>query len=431
MGHAVPKILAVLCHLTILTIAYFHAHSASGFLLTGLGSALLLDRYFLRLLSWPAMRWKRDLPLHTAWFLLGATAFYLVRPGIVPVREAVFRGAMVVLLVFLIEVPLRLHSRVRPAWYLPLVGILLALYVPVLGALHPLRTVPKRGPEAFGIAFEDVRFRTADGVELAAWVIPHPEARGNVIFCHGHGRNRGHVAGLLPTLHDLGLNVLAFDFRGHGDSEGHTSTFGQREVQDVLAAAAYLRRRYPEKPLFLVGISLGAAVSLQALHQLPDVRGVWSEGAFSRFRHEIDHEFAWLPDGLRGPLVRGYWCVGWLDCGFWAPAVNPVDALKDVRVPICFCHAREDELVPLSEGEELYAAYAGPKWCWWVEGATHYDVRQQNREEYLGRLRGFVEDAIHLYTIPSPIPARRSRCSGDAVSPSGSARAGQIPMAYP
>src|SRR5262249_15393538 len=120
---------------------------------------------------------------------------------------------------------------------------LLVLLLPVVAALHPLRTVPKRTPAAFGLTFEDVRFRTADGVTLAAWLVPHSQARGNLIFCHGHGRNRCHVAGLLQTFHDLGLNVLAFDFRGHGDSEGHTSTFGQREVHDLLAAEAYLSKR--------------------------------------------------------------------------------------------------------------------------------------------------------------------------------------------
>src|SRR5207244_11949273 len=139
-------------------------------------------------------------------------------------------------------------------------------------ALHPLRMVPPRTPTAFGLAFEDVHFTTADGIRLGGWLVACPQARGNVIFCHGWGRNRGHVAGLLPTLHGLGLNVLAFDFRGHGDSEGHTSTFGHREVRDLAAAVAYVRGRFPGRPLFLVGISLGAAVSLQALPQLGDVR---------------------------------------------------------------------------------------------------------------------------------------------------------------
>jgi pimeloyl-ACP methyl ester carboxylesterase len=392
---------ALLVHAGILLAALRWTHSVSGFLVTGPGLVLLLDRYLFRLLPWrspPA--WRRELGFRAASFAVGAAGFYLMRPGIVPVWEAAYRGAMVSLVVFLTQVLFGLASRLpggarlRPLWYgglgLGLLG-LFALAVPVLATLHPLHTVPKRTPAAFGLAFEDVRFKTTDGVNLVGWLVPHPAARGNVIFCHGHGRNKGHVAGLLETLHGLGLNVLAFDFRGHGDSGGHTSTFGHREVRDLTAAAAYLRRRCPGKPLFLVGVSLGAAVSLQVLPELPDVQGLWSEGAFNRLSDVVSNYFAWAPGWLRGPLVGGVTRLGWLDCGFWGPDVNPVDCLAGVAVPIYFCHAQRDELVPLAAGEALYGAYTGPKWYWWVSGATHYDVRQRNRDEYLCRLRAFLE----------------------------------------
>jgi fermentation-respiration switch protein FrsA (DUF1100 family) len=65
-----------------------------------------------------------------------------------------------------------------------------------------------------------------------------------------------------------------------------------------------------------------------------------------------------------------------------------------VAVPVFFCHACKDELVPLEEGKALCAAHAGPTRHWWVAGATHYNVRQRNREEYLRRLREFVEECL-------------------------------------
>src|ERR1051326_3511643 len=188
-------------------------------------------------------------------------------------------------------------------------------------ALHLPRTVPKRTPAALGLAYEDVQFETADGLALGGWLVPHAEARGSVIFCHCHGRNRGHVVGFLPELHDMGLNVLAFDFRGHGESPGHTETFGVREVQDVVAADAYLRRRYPNQPIFLVGVSYGAAVALQALPQLPDVRALWCESSFGRLSTVVEREFATAPSWLRHGLVSTYTYLAWLDCGIWGPDI--------------------------------------------------------------------------------------------------------------
>jgi alpha-beta hydrolase superfamily lysophospholipase len=198
----------------------------------------------------------------------------------------------------------------------------------------------------------------------------------------------------LRTFHDLGLNVLAFDFRGHGDSGGHTSTFGHREIRDLEAAEAYLGGRFPDQPVLLVGVSLGAAVSLQALPRLPHVRGVWSEGAFARLGNVIRHQFAGVPGTLRGPLVHLYYLLGWVDCGLWVPSVNPVEDVRGVAVPIYFCHAEEDALIPVTEGQALYEGYSGPKTRWWVAGASHYNVRQRNHEEYLRRLRAFLEECL-------------------------------------
>jgi alpha-beta hydrolase superfamily lysophospholipase len=260
--------------------------------------------------------------------------------------------------------------------------------------LHPVHTVPKRTPAALGLAFEEVRFPAADGLPLGGWLVPHGRARGNVLFCHGHGRNRGHVAGLLHTFHDLGLSVLAFDFRGHGESPGHTATFGDREVQDVVGAAAYLRRRFPGRPLVIVGVSYGAAVALQSLPRLPGVAGVWSEGSFARMDHLVANQFRLTPAGLRGGLVSLYEALGWLDCGLRGQALNPVESLSGVQVPIYFCHARDDQLIPFAEARALYEHYQGPKHCWWVEHATHYDVRQRHQEEYLRRLRAFVDGCL-------------------------------------
>src|SRR5262249_282114 len=57
-------------------------------------------------------------------------------------------------------------------------------------------------------------------------------------------------------------------------------------------------------------------------------------------------------------------------------------------------HGQFDELVPFADGQALYAAYAGPKWHWWVKNATHYNVRQRHHQEYLQRLRAFVEGCL-------------------------------------
>jgi uncharacterized protein len=405
----VKKPLAVVCYPATLAAVFHFTHSTSGFLILGLGSLLLLDRYAIRSFPWGTrIVWIRELSIRALYLMLGGVGFYYVRPGIVPLWEAVFHGFVLSLVMFVLESLVDMASRgvlrarnvglssqwqVR-IWISSAACGLFCLTLPYWTVTHPLHTVPKRTPAAFGLEYEDIYFHTADGIKLSAWLVPHEQPRANVIFCHGHGRNRGHVAGFLELLHSLGCNVLAFDFRGHGDSQGHTSTFGDREVKDLVAAASWISERFPNKPLFLVGVSLGAAVSLQALPQLPNVQGVWSEGAFGRLSGVIANKCAWMPHSLCRSLVTLYDLLGWLDCGFWASRIRPVESIEKSSVPICFCHGMQDELIPFAEGQALYEAYRGPKYYYWVEGGSHYNLRQHHRDEYLDRLRSFLEDRL-------------------------------------
>lgn len=366
-----------------------------GLVIFGVGTVLLLDRHFFRILPWPAGPRHKGLLLRGAYVVLIATLAYTLRPS-VPLTMALRLGVAISLLLFLLEVLsgvlvgrlCRWQGRRRFLARAGVVVTLLTLLSPLL-AVHPPRRSVRHDPAAYGMAFEDIQFTTEDDIELRGWLVPCAQARGNVIFCHGYGRNRDHVNTLLPTLHKLGLNVLAFDFRGHGESGGNTAAFGHREVADVRAAAVYLRARCPGKQLFLVGISFGAAVTLQTLPSLPDVRAVWVEGAFSRLENVVDNYFGSVPDPLRSGLVRFCSTLGWLDCGMWIPDVSPIEALQRVDVPIAFCHGTEDELIPFREGQALYAACHGPRECFWAEGAHHDNIRRLHRAEYMRRLQAF------------------------------------------
>ena len=64
------------------------------------------------------------------------------------------------------------------------------------------------------------------------------------------------------TLHELGLPVLRFNFRGAGTSEGHHDA-GEGERDDVRAALDYLKLEFPEASVLLAGFSFGAWVGLR------------------------------------------------------------------------------------------------------------------------------------------------------------------------
>ena len=238
---------------------------------------------------------------------------------------------------------------------------------------------------------DTVSVPTSDGLLLHGWLMSQKDARALAVFCHGHKGNCGEAGSFLRLLQPLGFNALACDFRGHGASPGHTTTFGLHETKDVVAAARFLRERYPNKPLFLIGVSYGAAVVLQALPEIPDVRAVWVESGFARFEDTVEQFFHVLPGPVR-PYVAGFYdFLGWVDCGFHARDIHPIDRLQGVRVSICFCHGCLDEVVPFAQSQALYESYAGPKAHLWFADGHHHGFRRLHEEEYCARFRQFIE----------------------------------------
>ena len=345
-------------------------------------------------------------------FVVGLIVFLFGR-GAIPVGEAAFVGGAFGLLIALVELLQILVARVVARFWkrhdaaksptpriagmcLAYSGVLFLL--PVVGALHLVHSVPPVNPAHLGIGYEDIEMETADGMRLQGWYVPVENPRGTVVYCHGHSSNRAQVIGILPTLVDLDLAVLAFDFRGHGGSPGHTVTFGQREVEDLIAAQRLAKQRLPDRPIYVVGVSYGAAVALQSLPKLSEVEAAWLETPFARFVHVGDKKFSYLPEVVREPLLGTYYFLAWLDCGFWPQSVNPAEQLSGCEIPIAFVHGRQDQLIPFSESELLFQQYTGPKQKLWVEGAGHFDLQYVAGDEHRRKLREFLGDPGVLAT---------------------------------
>jgi dienelactone hydrolase len=118
-----------------------------------------------------------------------------------------------------------------------------------------------RTPLTEGLAYENVTFKSSDGLDIRGWFIPAagPEPAPAVAFVHGWLWNRlGNVEGQVPVpdksvdflpaakaLHEAGYGVLLFDLRHHGESDGGKAplTFGVHEARDFVGAVEYLRSR--------------------------------------------------------------------------------------------------------------------------------------------------------------------------------------------
>ena len=145
---------------------------------------------------------------------------------------------------------------------------------------HPAPVVA-RTPSTAGLAFDAVGFAATDtGTPRLAgwWVAAAPDAkfaRLTVLFLHGQDGNLGDTVDALARLHGAGLNVLAFDYRGHGQSQFVRPSEAHWR-QDAEWAIEYLTgtRHVAPGAIVLDGTGLGANLALEEAAAHPELAGV-------------------------------------------------------------------------------------------------------------------------------------------------------------
>ena len=117
-------------------------------------------------------------------------------------------------------------------------------------------------PKNMGLAFEDVRLTTEDGVDIHGWYVPAENARATLLFFHGNAGNISHRLGSIEIFHSLGLSVFIVDYRGYGESGGRPTITGT--AHDARAAWGWLTRekKTPPEKIVVFGRSLGGAIAI-------------------------------------------------------------------------------------------------------------------------------------------------------------------------
>jgi len=145
---------------------------------------------------------------------------------------------------------------------------------------HPTSAITKT-PASVGVAFDPVAFATTDAGEprLKGWWIPAAVdasfGRITVLTLHGQTGNLSDTVDAIARLHAAGVNVLAFDYRGYGQSRfEHPSEAHLRE--DAEWALGYLSgtRHIAADSIVLDGRDLGADLALEVAAAHPELAGV-------------------------------------------------------------------------------------------------------------------------------------------------------------
>lgn len=303
--------------------------------------------------------------------------------------------------------------RRRRRWLPWTIGILVFLIVAVPLAIsvkvgwsltHKVRKALTTTPASVGMAFAKIEFPSRiDHLTMRGWYIAAPSGSTKaVIIAHGYGGNRlEDGAGALGTakfLTEQGYNVLMFDFRASGESDGDTITVGPMEKRDLAGAVDYVRSRGNQK-VGLLGYSMGAGTALQTAAEVPEVDSVVADSSMRDFKAYLQENMPYWTNLPDFPFTSIILAVMPTMIGAKMQDLSPLSVAPQLaKKPMLLFAGDKDDAIPMKNSEMILDAYqkAGGSMGKLVviPGAGHVKANIVDQTRYRQELSAFFGQSL-------------------------------------
>lgn len=253
-------------------------------------------------------------------------------------------------------------------------------------------------PEFTNVDFPDIN----NNLRLKGWFFPKKGSVKTIILAHGYKQNRlqfgEKTLDMIKSFLDKGYNVLAFDFRNCGISDGNLTSVGVYEKDDLLGAVKYVRAA-GSKHVVLMGFSMGASASLVAAGDIDKSQGVdavIADSPFADLKEYIAESLqVWtplprIPFNFTVPLtIRAI-------TGINPNEASPREVIRNFAPkPVLLIHSTDDKAIPVENSRELYSVYSkaakGKAVYWETSGAGHVEAYEANPGIYMEKVFEFLD----------------------------------------
>ncbi len=250
----------------------------------------------------------------------------------------------------------------------------------------PPREVGEWTPKDYGMNYENFEVENEEGLKLKGWYV-NKNSEKTVFLLHGYTVSRWtfYIEKMVKFLAEKNYNLVVFDFRAHGESEGKYTTVGDREINDLKAVV----EKFATNKNCVVGYSMGGIIAIRSL-TLPEISCAIADSPpiyMDRTGKRGLKYFANLPEWL-------YW--------FAKPFFTMLTKSRGIEVmkyadvikkPLLIIAGKNDPLVNVDEVQEFY--YKNKKInenvdLWVTEGA-HVRTVKVDEEGYKNRVLEFIE----------------------------------------
>ena len=268
-------------------------------------------------------------------------------------------------------------------------------YMPI----SPWKRTSALTPADYGLRADSLVLAVEKALILRGYFIHAntPKPKATLILLHGIGGFKEGYLTFSKILADEGYNVVIYDQRGHGTSDGKYCTFGYYEKQDVSKFIDFINKQCPNLPVGVHGASMGGAVALQALafdkrlkfgivestfNSLEDVVIEYGRGYF-KFRSR------WLAQRVlsKSAVIAQYKPF----------EIKPVESCAHIEQPILLVHGDSDEKIPMTFNKQNFDALKSKdKEFYIINGAGHDNVGEIGGQVYLDKILTFIKRQVKL-----------------------------------
>ncbi|MCA9936384.1 MAG: alpha/beta fold hydrolase, partial [Anaerolineales bacterium] len=173
----------------------------------------------------------------------------------------------------------------------------------------------------------------------------------------GYTGTRYNMLRYAPLFWPRGCDLLMYDARGHGASDGRYHTFGYYEKGDAEAAVDWLEAQtgLPQSHIGMLGISYGAGTALQTAPLLPDLAFIIADSPYADLETIMRYQAVQQYGQAVNMMIPGAWVAAEAMADFDVAAVSAVTAVAQAQMPIMLIHSQADEYTPPSNSEAIYA----------------------------------------------------------------------------
>ena len=242
------------------------------------------------------------------------------------------------------------------------------------------------------VPYEDLWIKSFDGLKLHGYFYKKENSDKFILMFNGYrGTARSNFSGSAIDAMELGYNVILCDQRAHGQSKGHSITFGRKEQYDVVTWINFVKEKWGNSiKIVIAGISMGGATVLMASDKIDPEIKVIADCPFTNEKMEIMH----MMKRMKLP-PKLLWPTAYLACVIYAHARLKDDALVNVsksKSKILIIHGSHDSIVPHQMSERVYLPNKDHVRYELFDGVEHALSYLRDTERYKKIVKEFLEE---------------------------------------